>query len=244
MLVTILTVSFNAEKTITKTIESVLNQTYSKIEYIVIDGASKDGTKALAESYIPRFAQKGWTMTVISEKDNGMYDGLNKGARAAHGELVGQINADDWYEPIAVQTMVDLYRREHYDAAWGSIRMCGRKQWIKHARIGRLWTSAGWCHPGMFSRRETLLAHPYAMESMYDDFDYITAVKLSGKKISTIDTVVSNFSLCTGGMSTRKGLKEVRKRVKTAYGIYRKYGMSKGYWVYRWVYEIVKEIIG
>ena len=246
MLVTILTVAFNAEATIGKTIESVFNQTYDEIEYIVIDGASKDNTVQVAQSYQEMFDDaKGRSLRVISESDKGMYDGLNKGARMAHGELVGQINADDWYESDAVETMVKLYNKEHYDAAWGSIRIKKKNgDMIKHAKIGKLWTTSGWCHPGMFSRREILLEFPYALESMYDDFDYITAVHQAGKKIVTIDKIVSNFAFGEGGQSTKKSLKEVKRRVGVTYGIYKKYGMSKGYWLYRWVYEMVKYIVG
>lgn len=246
MLVTILTVAFNAEATIGKTIESVFNQTYDEIEYIVIDGASKDNTVQVAQSYQKMFDDaKGRSFMVISEPDKGMYDGLNKGARMAHGELVGQINADDWYEPDAVETMVKLYSKEHYDAAWGSIRIKKKNgDMIKHAKIGKLWTTSGWCHPGMFSRREILLEFPYALESMYDDFDYITAVHQAGKKIVTIDKIVSNFAFGEGGQSTKKSLKEVKRRVGVTYGIYKKYGMSKGYWLYRWVYEMVKYLVG
>ncbi|MCD7981827.1 MAG: glycosyltransferase [Clostridiales bacterium] len=116
----------------------------------------------------------------------------------AHGELVGQINADDWYEPDAVETMVNLYKEANYDVAWGSIRMIApNKQWTKHAKVGKLWTTAGWCHPGMFSKREILLEFPYSLESMYDDFDFITAVHQNGKKIVTIDNVISNPELFT-----------------------------------------------
>lgn len=246
MLVTILTVAFNAEATIGKTIESVFNQTYDEIEYIVIDGASKDNTVQVAQSYQKMFDDaKGRSLRVISEPDKGMYDGLNKGARMAHGELVGQINADDWYEPDAVETMVKLYNKEHYDAAWGSIRIKKKNgDMIKHAKIGKLWTTSGWCHPGMFSRREILLEFPYVLESMYDDFDYITAVHQAGKKIVTIDKIVSNFAFGEGGQSTKKSLKEVKRRVGVTYGIYKKYGMSKGYWLYRWVYEMVKYLVG
>lgn len=246
MLVTILTVAFNAEATIGKTIESVFNQTYDEIEYIVIDGASKDETVAVARSYQKAFDNApGRSLTIISEPDKGMYDGLNKGARMAHGELVGQINADDWYEPDAVETMVKLYNKECYDAAWGSIRIKKKNgDMIKHAKIGKLWTTSGWCHPGMFSRRKILLEFPYALESMYDDFDYITAVHQAGKKIVTIDKIVSNFAFGEGGQSTKKSLKEVKRRVGVTYGIYKKYGMSKGYWFYRWVYEMVKYIVG
>ena len=246
MLVTILTVAFNAEMTIAKTMESVLNQTYSDIEYIVIDGASKDKTIEIAKKYQKMFDDtSGRTLTIISEPDKGMYDGLNKGARLAHGELVGQINADDWYESDAVETMVRLFEKEGYDAAWGSIRIKKKTgDMIKHAHIGKLWTTSGWCHPGMFSRREILLQFPYALESMYDDFDYITAVHQAGKKINTIDKVISNFFFGEGGQSTKKSLKEVKRRVGITYGIYKKYGMSKGYWLYRWAYEMAKYLVG
>ena len=245
MLVTILTVAFNAEKTIAKTIESVLNQSYDNIEYIVIDGASKDKTVEVVKRYQKAFDDvPGRSLTIISEPDRGMYDGLNKGARMAHGELVGQINADDWYEADAVETMATLYEKEKYDAAWGSIRICGKKTWIKHAKIGKIWTTRGWCHPGMFSRREILRQFPYALETMYDDFDYITAVHQAGKKIMTIDKVVINFAFGDGGQSTKKSLKEVKRRVGVTYGIYKKYGMSKGYWFYRWMYEMAKYLVG
>ena len=221
-----------------------MHQTYDNIEYIIIDGASKDGTVRVARSYQSAFdAREGRSLTVISEPDKGMYDALNKGAALAHGELVGQINSDDWYEPEAVALMVELYRKESYDAAWGSIRIKKPTgDMIKHARIGKLWTTTGWCHPGMFSKRETLLAFPYALETMYDDFDYITAVRQAGKKLVTVDQVVSNFAF--GGQSTHKSLKEVKRRVGITYGIYRKYGMSRLYWFHRWALELVKYILG
>ena len=115
MLVTILTVSYNAEKTIQRTIESVLNQTYQNIEYIIIDGKSKDKTVEVAKRYQKVFDDTpGRRLIIISEPDEGMYDGLNKGARIAHGELIGQINADDWYESDAVETMAGLYKIKKY----------------------------------------------------------------------------------------------------------------------------------
>ena len=245
MLVTIITVAYSAEATIARTMESVLHQTYESIEYIVIDGASGDRTAEIARGFQKQFDRvPGRTLTVISEPDEGMYDALNKGAALAHGELVGQINADDWYEPDAVETMARLFEKEKYDAAWGSI--CIRKKsgdMVKHARIGRLWTTSGWCHPAMFSRREILLAFPYPLESMYDDWDYITAVHQAGKKIVTTDHLISNFSFGDGGLSTKKSLREVKRRVDVTYGIYKKYGISRFYWLYRWAYELVKYFV-
>ena len=245
MLVSILSVAFNSEKTIARTIESVLAQTYQNIEYIIIDGASKDGTVNVAKSYCAKFEKKHIPYVIISEPDNGMYDGLNKGAKLANGELIGQINTDDWYEPDAVETMIRLYEADHYDVAWGSIRIKKKSgDMIKHAKIGRLWTTTHWCHPGMFSKRETLLEFPYALETMYDDFDYITAVYRAGKKVVTTDHIISNFTFGEGGQSTKKSLKEAKRRVDITYGIYQKYGMSKLYWLHRWLVEGYKIIVG
>ena len=244
MLVTILSVAFNSEVTIARTIESVLMQTYNNIEYIIIDGASKDNTVEIAKSYQPVFDRlSGRTLTIISEPDHGMYDGLNKGARIANGELVGQINTDDWYENTAVETMVKLYEQDNYDVAWASIRIKkSTGDMIKHAKIGKIWTTRHWCHPGMFSKRSVLLTHPYALESMYDDFDYITSIHKEGLKVVTIDKVICNFSF--GGMSTQKSLKEVKRRVNITYGIYRKYGMSRICYLERWIVEILKFALG
>lgn len=243
-LVTILTVSYNSDKTISKTIESVLQQTYQNIEYIIIDGASKDNTVQVARSYQKKFDfMPGRSLIVISEPDKGMYDALNKGAGLAHGMLVGQINADDSYEPEAVETMVKLYKRTHYDLGWGSIRIhkptgC----MIKHAKIGRFWTTSGWCHPAAFSRREILLEFPYACESIYDDFDYVTMLRQAGKKMVTTSHVISNFYF--GGVSTKKSLKAVKERVDIAYKIYRKHGLSRLYWFHRVGIELTKYILG
>ncbi len=238
--VTILTVSFNAEATIARTIESVMNQSYKNIEYIVIDGASHDNTPRIAESYIEHFsAHESRSMQVISEPDKGMYDALNKGAHLAHGTIIGQINADDWYEPDAVQTMADLYEREHYDLAWGSLNVITpSRNFIKHAKRGILWTTSHWCHPAAFARREILLEYPYPLTNSHDDFDFATHVYLDGRKIITLDKVISNFTF--GGMSTQKSLSEAKKRLDEIYGIYKKYGMSKFYYLHRLAFETVK----
>ena len=238
--VTILTVSFNAENTIARTIDSVMKQTYSNIEYIVIDGASHDNTAAIAKSYIEPFsAQEGRTMQVISEPDKGMYDALNKGAALAHGEIIGQINADDWYEPDAVQTMAELYKREKYDLAWGSLNVITPSgKLIKHAKRGILWTTSHWCHPAAFARREILLEYPYPLTNSHDDFDFATHVYLDGRKIIPLDKVISNFTF--GGMSTQKSIREAKKRLDEIYGIYKKYGMSRFYYLHRLAFETVK----
>ncbi|MBQ9389033.1 MAG: glycosyltransferase [Synergistaceae bacterium] len=235
--------SFNAEATISRTIESVMNQTYSEIEYIVIDGASKDNTAKVAGSYVEKFnAKPNRTMRVISEPDKGMYDALNKGARLAKGVIVGQINADDWYEPDAVQTMAELWEREHYDLAWGSLNVItGAGNFVKHAKRGLFWSTSHWCHPAAFASREILLKYPYPLVNSHDDFDFATHLYVDGKKLIPLDKVISNFTF--GGMSTKKNFSEVRKRINEIYGIHRKYGMSRLYYVYRVIFETVKYIL-
>ncbi|MBQ9904175.1 MAG: glycosyltransferase [Synergistaceae bacterium] len=232
--------AYNAEATISRTIEGVINQSYDDIEYIVIDGASKDNTAEAARSYIDKFNSKpGRKMIVISEPDRGMFDALNKGARLAHGEIVGQINADDWYEPDAVQTMAELYEREHYDLAWGSLNvMTGSRNFIKHAKRGLFWSASHWCHPASFASREILLQYPYPLETPHDDFDFATHLYVDGKKLIPLDKVISNFTF--GGMSTQRKFSEVKRRLRQIYGIHKKYGMSRLYYPYRLIFETVK----
>ena len=247
--VTVLTVSFNAEATIARTIESIIAQTYENIEYIVIDGASRDSTAMIARSYVERFnAVPGRSMRVISEPDKGMYDALNKGARMASGVIVGQINADDWYEPDAVKTMAELYEREKYNVGWGTVRLhTGKGKIIKHAKLPKwLWTTMGWHHTTQFTEKEVLLQHPYVCENTSDEFpgddwEFLTWCYVNGKKFSVTDEIITNFSF--GGMSTKKSLKDVMKRLKSLYAPYKKYGLSKFYWFHRLCYEMLKYIM-
>ena len=91
----IITICLNAEKTIDKTIESVLHQSVPVYEYIVIDGNSSDSTYDIICAYDQKFAEKGISYTHISEKDKGISDAFNKGIQKASGNLIGIINADD-----------------------------------------------------------------------------------------------------------------------------------------------------
>lgn len=245
MLVTVLSVAFNSEATIARTIESVLNQTYSNIEYIIVDGVSKDKTVEVAKSYAKAFEEReGRSLRIISEPDKGMYDALNKGVKMAHGEIIGSINTDDWYEPTAVEKMAALFMRDHYDVAWGDLRIIKRTgNLIKKARVGKaLWTTVGFCHPSMFATKAVLTEFPYACESMYDDFDFITRVYLAKLKISWLNVIIANYTF--GGMSNRKNLNEAWKRVKIRYHVYRKNRMSRLYWLHCFGIEMAKYVLG
>lgn len=102
--VSIITVVYNGEKFIKKSIESVLNQTYKNIEYIIIDGQSKDQTLNIVKSY------KDNIDLIISEPDDGLYDAMNKGIRHATGDIIGMINSDDYYNSSTVELIVSQYK--------------------------------------------------------------------------------------------------------------------------------------
>lgn len=157
--VSLITVSYNSEKTIKRTIESVLKQTYDNIEYIVIDGASKDDTVKIIEEYKSKFNGR---LKVISEPDDGMYYAMNKGIKIASGEIVGIINSDDWYEEDAVSKVVKKYEQ-----------MSNKKHLILYGAL-RFWIDDDWdnisirSHKGLMS---DMIAHPacFVTRDVYED---------------------------------------------------------------------------
>ena len=95
MTISIITVCYNSSKTLSRTIESVLNQNGVHLEYLIIDGASSDNTVKIAESYKRSFSQKGISYIINSEPDKGIYDAMNKGIQFASGDVIGILNSDD-----------------------------------------------------------------------------------------------------------------------------------------------------
>ena len=123
MKVSIITVSFNAEDTIRRTIESVLSQSYPEIEYIVIDGGSTDRTVQIINEYQQQIE------TIISEPDEGEYYAMNKGLDIATGEVIGFLCADDVFmNQYSLETLLSpfLSDREPVDVVWGDLIIVGR----------------------------------------------------------------------------------------------------------------------
>lgn len=114
--VSIITVVWNNEKFIADAINSVLNQEYPNIEYIVVDGASKDGTIDIIKSYGDKINQ------FISEPDNGLYDAMNKGLKLATGDIVGFINSDDFYaDKFVIGRVVQQFRDNECDSVYADV---------------------------------------------------------------------------------------------------------------------------
>lgn len=118
MKVSLITVTYNSDKTLLDTINSVLAQTYENIEYIVVDGLSKDKTVDIIREYEPQFAGR---MKWICEKDSGLYDAMNKGIRMATGDVVGILNSDDFFTSNDVIEKVVAGFTKDTDAVYGDI---------------------------------------------------------------------------------------------------------------------------
>jgi glycosyltransferase involved in cell wall biosynthesis len=104
-LFTMITGTFNSEKYLEETIQSVINQSYKNIEYIIVDGASTDRTIDIVKKYDNKIDY--W----ISEKDKGIYNAMNKGITLASGDIIGIINSDDWLESYAIEQVADVSKK-------------------------------------------------------------------------------------------------------------------------------------
>ena len=120
MKISIITVTYNSASTLRDSIESVLNQSYSDIEYIVVDGLSKDNTVDIIKEYVPKFNGR---LHWISEKDQGMYDAMNKGISMATGDVIGIINSDDFYHRNdVIAEIAEAFADESVQATFADVR--------------------------------------------------------------------------------------------------------------------------
>jgi glycosyltransferase involved in cell wall biosynthesis len=228
ILVTILTVSYNSEKTVSHTIESVLNQSYKNIEYILVDGDSKDKSVEVANNYKKKFSDKGIDYTVISEPDNGMYDALNKGIKKAKGLIIGSINSDDWYELDAVENVVKTYIETQFDMFYADVRLIKPNgNIIKHSKKSCIISSRYWNHPTTFITKEMYNKYQYSLYSGYDDFDLMVRIHKNNHRIIVKNIVIANFIY--GGISTKITLNDVFNRIKGRYNVYRNNNLSRLY---------------
>jgi glycosyltransferase involved in cell wall biosynthesis len=204
-LVSIITVTYNAQDNLEQTMQSVFVQTYSNIEYIVVDGASKDRTVAIIKKYESQLAF--W----VSEKDQGIYDAMNKGICMAKGELIGIINAGDYYEPDAVELVVEAYlRNKDYAIFHGNMNLLNEdgtlfKRKKPNPDLSQFYQGMSLFHPTLFVHRSV---YKRSENSLYNtdyriaaDFEFILRNHLAGVGFYYIDRVIANFR--QGGYSDR-----------------------------------------
>lgn len=154
--ISIITVSFNSQETIEDTIKSIENQTYNNIEYIIVDGLSSDDTIKIASKY-PNVVSK-----LITEKDNGLYDAMNKGIDLATGDVIGILNSDDLFcDNFAVEKVMNIFNQNpDLDSVYADIFYVSKEN---TNNIVRKWVSGfqkkfkkGWhpAHPTFYVKKE------------------------------------------------------------------------------------------
>lgn len=206
MKVSIITSCFNREKTIGQAIESVLSQDYADIEYIIVDGASTDNSLEVIKSYEGRIAK------IISEPDKGMYEAINKGLRAATGDIVGLIHSDDFlFSPQTISHVVEEFKRTGADFVYGNGLFVDFNDTNKVIRnwIGGVYSKwkvhHGWLplHPTCYLRRECIERYGMYDESykIAADSDFLVRYLYEADlKVSYLNEYIVRMRM--GGLST------------------------------------------
>ena len=207
-----------------------------------MDGASADQTLAIADEYKDAFAQKGIKYKIISEKDTGIYNAMNKGIKLAKGDFVSFLNAGDWYELDALKNVNDLYSEEFFELTYGGLHYINPNGTVtnKMSKMDSFpISSRHWNHPSMFLKRE--IYEKYGFDEYfraYADFNLYLKLRKDGTKIRVIDKVITNF--VADGVSTDTNLRNVLSRSKEKYEAYRKSGFSRIYWIESYGWELFK----
>lgn len=209
----IITIVYNNVKDIERTMQSVLNQTYKNIEYILIDGASTDGTKDIIYKYKDRLAN------FISEPDKGIYEAMNKGLALATGDYVLFMNSGD--EVYAPETVADVFasapsgdiyygETEMYDENWKSLGQ-RRHRAPEHFDWHSFKFGMNISHQAIYIKRS--LTEPYNLAYKYSsDIDWI--IKAAKKSSNIVNTHLYVAKYLVGGISKKKHLASLKERFK------------------------------
>lgn len=210
MKVSIVTASFNSANTIRDTTDSVLRQTYHDIEYIVKDGGSTDGTVDILKEYEPKFCGR---MKWITEKDKGIYDGMNKGILMSTGDVVGTLNSDDFFtDEHVIENMVKAMEEKKVDAVYGDIHFVKNSdlktniRYYSSKHFRPFWLRFGFmpAHPSFYLKRDV-----YEKAGLYKtDYkigsDFEMMVRLFHKYRISYHYLPQDFvTMRSGGASTR-----------------------------------------
>lgn len=236
MKISIITATYNSEKTLATTIDSVLRQTHHDIEHIIVDGGSSDSTIEIARSYADRYGDG--RLKIISEPDNGIYDAMNKGLAMATGDIVGILNSDDFFTtPTVVEKLEREFRHDAtLEAVYGDIAYVDPGD---INRVVRYYSSESFRRWKM--RMGFMPAHPsfYCRREIYDRFgnfdldfkvaaDFENLLRLIYRgRISTRYIPMNFVTMRTGGASTR-GFASHKSIMRDHLKAYRKNGVTSG----------------
>lgn len=213
----IITVAYNSEATIEKTICSVITQKYSNIEYIIVDGKSTDGTVDIIKKYENHITK--W----VSEEDQGIYDAMNKGISMASGDIISFLNSDDWYENDIFERLEEIFTKKKCDVVSGSIILWtgNKKAWDYHIieEKEQLFSRMIYAHPATFAKRKV-----FEQYGVFDlnykivaDYDWFFRLQIANVDIFRTDEKFANFSL--DGESSQGNLIQIKEE----YSIRKKY---------------------
>lgn len=228
MKISVITVCFNSEKTIRDTLESMNIQKYKDFEYIIIDGLSTDKTLEIVEEYKDKLNLK-----IVSEKDNGLYDAMNKGIKIASGEIIGILNSDDWYEKNTLSLVNDFFEH-HYDcdilSGAMNLQTFNKKKikTIYKTTLLKIKKEMPVNHPATFVRKEVYneIGGFNLKYKVSADYDFICRAYVNNKKFYFIDKVLTNMrlgGLTGGGDGGTKSIKIAMNTAKDDYEIVKKY---------------------
>lgn len=223
---TVITASFNSEKTIDKTIESLLNQNYTNFEYIIIDGNSKDSTLEIIKSFEQKFKEKNITYKFISEPDKGIYDAWNKGIKLSEGEWISFLGSDDLYFNEALLNYYEILQSrndinficskiEIVDENWNKLKLYGEP--FSKEKLNRKMSFA---QVGAFHRRDlfTIVGNFDFNYKIVGDFDFYLRAK---------DVILPHFTTsCLAKMMNTGISNQAYKALKEAYELKNKYKLN------------------
>lgn len=217
--VSIITTTYNDSANLRKTIQQVEAQDYENIEYIIVDGASKDDTLQVIAEAKERFGDR---LVWISEKDSGIYDAINKGLRLATGDFIG-LCFDQFASPDVISKMVSIMEKEGTDGVHGDLDYVDGEKIVRKWRQGQGNIRTGWMpgHPTLYLRKEVYETYGFYKTDyrISADYEYMIRILKDGKvKLSYIPEVL--IKMFHGGTSTNglgaylEGLKEGHRALK------------------------------
>ena len=212
--ISIITVSFNSVHTIKDTIESIIAQDYENIEYLIIDGGSKDGTVDVIKNYMSH------VQYFSSESDDGIYDAMNKGIAAATGDIIGILNSDDFYpNSFVLSNVAKSFTKYNCDAVYGDlvyVKSDNVKRIIRYWKAGDYNTSKirnGWMlpHPTFFVKKQMYIRYGFYDTDLKSAADYHMILKLLYKfNISVFYIPMILVNMRTGGESNKSFLNRIK----------------------------------
>lgn len=185
--ISVVTTCFNPGESLEKTIKSVLSQTYDDFEYIIQDGGSSDNAIAIAKSYEKDFADKGIPFFVYSEKDSGIYDGMNKAVVKANGDFVNFMNADDiFFDEHVLENIFGDNRYDDSDIIYGDcVELEYGEYYYFPKDVSKIRSKMPFSHQSVFAKRALLETFPFRTElRIGGDYDFLLSADDNEVKFS------------------------------------------------------------